>query len=201
MRTKVILNEEEKIIIGNTEFFIVKKEIFSKVQLLFGELAHDKLLNEGWRKILINEDEKNFEPKISKGENYLGLPYLILDYPKKFNEENQFAVRSFFWWGKYFATFLLLSGNDLGKFLPKILSNFSLLKEKDFFISINDDRWIHSIDEDYFASIKNISKNEFETIIKTVGYLKLTTLFPVSDFENAGEYFREQHLFFQKILS
>ena len=201
MRTKVILSEEEKIIIGNTDFFIVKKEIISKVQLLFGELAHDKVLNDGWRKILINEVERIFEPKISKGENYLGLPYLILDYPRKFNEENQFAVRSFFWWGKYFATYLLISGSDLEKFLPKVLANFSLLNEKEFFISTNDDRWIHSVDSDYFTSTKNISKEELETTIRKVGYLKIASLFPLNDFENAFEYFLAKHLFFQKLLS
>lgn len=200
MRTKVILSAKEKINIGNTEFFSVKREIISKVQLILGEVAGDEMLNEGWRKILINEDEKVFEPKISKGENYHGLPYLILDFPKKFNDDNQFAVRNFFWWGKYFATFLLLSGKDLENFLPKISANYSLLQEKDFFISTNDDRWIHSVDEDYYSSIKDFSKEEFETSIRKAGYLKLATHFPISEFENATEYFAKQHLFFQLLL-
>ena len=200
MRTKVILSAKEKINIGNTDFFSVKREIIAKVQLILGEVAGDALLNEGWRKILINEEEKVFEPKISKGENYLGLPYLILDFPKKFNDDHQFAVRSFFWWGKYFATFLLLSGKDLDKFLPKVLSNYSLLQEKEFYVSTNDDRWIHSLDEDYYSPLKSFSKEEFETSIRKSGYLKLATHFPLTEFENATEYFSAQHLFFQQIL-
>ena len=106
MQTKVILSEEEKITIGNTAFFSVKREIISKIITLFGEIGNNKTLNETWRKILVDYDQKTFTPKISKGENYLGLPYLILDFPKKLEDENQFAVRNFFWWGNYFSTFL-----------------------------------------------------------------------------------------------
>ena len=41
-------------------------------------------------------------PKISRGEQYLGLPYVMLDYPRIFSKENVFAIRTFFWWGNYF---------------------------------------------------------------------------------------------------
>ena len=201
MQTKVILSEEEKITIGNTNFFSVKREIISKIANLLGEVGNSKHLIESWKNILANEDEKIFEPKVSKGENYLGLPYLILDFPKKFEDENQFAVRSFFWWGKYFASFLLISGDDLENFLPTILSNYSLLVEYELFVSTNDDRWIHSIDNDYYSEIKNLSKEEFENTIKKMGYLKLATILPLEKIENAGDYFLWKHLFFQKILS
>ena len=116
MQTKVILSEEEKITIGNTNFFSVKREIISKITNLLGEIGNNKMLIESWKNILVNEEEKIFEPKISKGENYLGLPYLILDFPKKFDDENQFAVRSFFWWGKYFATFFYCQEKIWGNF-------------------------------------------------------------------------------------
>ncbi len=201
MQTKVILSEVEKITIGNTSFFSVKREIISKIINLLGEVGNNKQLIDSWKNILVNEEEKLFEPKISKGENYLGLPYLILDFPKKFEEDNQFAVRSFFWWGKYFANFLLLSGNDLKKLLPTILSNYSMLINKEIFVSINDDRWIHSIDTDYYSLTKNLSVDEFENTIKKNGYLKLATILPIADFDIAGDYFVEQHFFFQKLLS
>lgn len=43
-------------------------------------------------------------PKISKGENYLQLPYLILDYPAIFEKNNIFALRTFFWWGNFLVS-------------------------------------------------------------------------------------------------
>ncbi len=201
MQTKVILSIEEKITIGNTNFFSVKREIISKITTMLGEIGNYNLLIESWKNIFENEDEKIFEAKISKGENYLGLPYLILDFPKKFNDNNQFAVRNFFWWGKYFATFLLLSGEDLEKHLPTILSNYTLLVEYELFVSTNDDRWIHSIDNDYYSEIKNLSKEEFENMIKQIGYLKIATILPLKYVKNAGDYFILQHTFFQKLLS
>ena len=32
-------------------------------------------------------------PKISKGENYKGLPYVMLDYPRCFGKTDIFAIR------------------------------------------------------------------------------------------------------------
>ncbi len=200
MQTKVILSNEEKTIIENTIFFSVKRKIFSKITQLMGEVGNDEILTKEWRKILINANEKTLEPKISKGENYLGLPYLLLDFPKKFEGENQFAIRNFFWWGNYFSTFLLLSGEDLKKFLPSILSKYSLLIEKEIFVSTNTNRWIHSINNENYTPIKNLSIIEFEKIINQTGYLKIATILPLKNIDSAHTYFIDSNLFFQKIL-
>ena len=50
-------------------------------------------------------------PKIAKGENYLQLPYVLLDYPRCFDKENIFAIRTMFWWGNFFSITLHLSGS------------------------------------------------------------------------------------------
>lgn len=200
MQTKVILSEEEKITIGNTAFFSVKREIISKIITLFGEIGNNKTLNETWRKILVDYDQKTFTPKISKGENYLGLPYLILDFPKKLEDENQFAVRNFFWWGNYFSTFFILSGKELEMHLPKILSNYKILNDKNFYISTNTDRWIHSVDNDYYKELKNLTISEFEDIISKTGYLKIASILPLYNYEIAYDYFLKQHMIIQNIL-
>src|SRR5688572_33065082 len=50
-------------------------------------------------------------PKISKGENYKGLPYVILDYPRIAKAQDLFFIRSMFWWGQLFSSTLQVSGS------------------------------------------------------------------------------------------
>jgi len=59
-------------------------------------------------------------PKISRGENYLGLPYLVLDYPRLFRPDAVLAIRTFFWWGHFFSSTLQLSGGYKTEFLSRL---------------------------------------------------------------------------------
>jgi|SRR5690554_3520881 len=36
--------------------------------------------------------------KVSKGEKHEGLPFLVLDYPRIFGQEDIFAIRYLVWW-------------------------------------------------------------------------------------------------------
>ena len=67
---------------------------------------------------------KTSTPKISKGENYKDLPYVMLDYPRCFQKEKTIAIRTFFWWGNFFSINLQLSGEYKEQALPSLQSNF-----------------------------------------------------------------------------
>ena len=66
----------------------------------------------------------NSSPKISKGENYKGLPWLVLDYPRYFNKEDIFAIRTLFWWGNFFSITLHISGKYKMRYEKKIIDSF-----------------------------------------------------------------------------
>ena len=55
--------------------------------------------------------------KISKGEN-MGLPWVMLDYPRLFGQEDVLAIRTMFWWGHCFSVTLHLKGRYYGAYLP-----------------------------------------------------------------------------------
>ena len=84
--------------------------------------------------------------KISKGENYLGLPYAILDYPAIFKKENVFAIRTMFWWGNFFSITLHISGRKRMREIniSKLVEN---LREKNFLFCINKKEWEHNFDK------------------------------------------------------
>ena len=79
--TKLHLSKLETELIRNKEWILTKHAIINKVYKLFGEL------NEIYKQISQQEETflpefyKNTRSKISKGENYEGLPYVMLDYP------------------------------------------------------------------------------------------------------------------------
>src|SRR5947209_5415196 len=114
--TNVELSKTEMEIVANSEFILTKNRIIEKVYNLFGSLAENYklVLNEH-----INElpaEVISTTPKIYKGENYLGLPYVMMDYPRLFLKTDIFAIRSLFWWGNFFSITLHLSGKFLADY-------------------------------------------------------------------------------------
>lgn len=82
-------------------------------------------------------------PKISRGENYLGLPWVILDYPRFFGREDVFAIRTMFWWGHAFTVTLHLKGRYLELHLPVIERHWMVLARAGFHVGLSTDEWRH----------------------------------------------------------
>ena len=96
--TKVRLSPEEEALVMRADWILTKNSILQKTMQLFATLQTEQQKwmesnGNSWPVQIINSC-----PKISRGENYLGLPWLMLDYPRMFNKEKVFAVRTFFWW-------------------------------------------------------------------------------------------------------
>lgn len=164
-KAKIHLSKQELELVSNKEWLFTKQLIIDKVYHLFGELHQ--------RYRLIVEEEKQFLPfefqkpggKISKGENYNGLPFLILDYPAMFSKENIFAVRTMFWWGNFFSIALHLSGKNYrdGKNISQWLSFF---QQKNYYISVNENEWEHDFHASNFIDIKAINEKQLKNIVK-----------------------------------
>ena len=81
--TKIRLSAKEAELIANADWILTKNEILKKVKHLLEELMkeqqkHIRSCHGLPAEILVPP------PKISKGENYRGLPYLVLDHPRYF---------------------------------------------------------------------------------------------------------------------
>ncbi|HEX6916286.1 MAG TPA: hypothetical protein VF145_13645, partial [Chitinophagaceae bacterium] len=108
----VKLSKEELDLVTNAGFILTKNRIIGKVYDMFG------LLSETFRQQAAGfpDEMSRAQAKISKGENYLGLPWVMMDYPRLFSKTDVFAVRCFFWWGNFFSITLQLSGKYLGQY-------------------------------------------------------------------------------------
>ena len=115
-----MLSPKELELVNNADWILTKNAVIQKVYLLFGELS------ETYRSALENnpsftpEDIGARSPKISKGEHYEGLPWVMLDHPRNFTGDDSFGIRSFFWWVNFCSITLQLSGRFQEKYATSV---------------------------------------------------------------------------------
>ncbi|OYW81612.1 MAG: hypothetical protein B7Z27_01840 [Sphingobacteriia bacterium 32-37-4] len=122
---KVTLSPKELELVNNADWILTKNHIIQKVNDLFSSLAN------GYRQEYLQHDAFakspvfDIPPKISKGEQYQLLPYLMLDFPRPSID------RYFQLYGKYGV------------------------ETKDWFIGIAQDPWQHHFEKDNYTPIQD----------------------------------------------
>ncbi|MGE5106775.1 MAG: hypothetical protein ACM3H8_04490 [Sphingobacteriales bacterium] len=172
--TKIRLSDFEMDLVQNADWILTKRVIIDKVYDLFGMLAEEyvSLVKKCGDQLPLNIS--SIPPKISKGENYHGLPYVVLDYPRYFEKENSFAVRSFFWWGNFFSSTFLVKGKYKKQFAEKFYDNYSFLSDYNYSICISEDEWDFRFTENNFTPVNKLGTKEWKDIIFRKNFVKLS---------------------------
>lgn len=178
------LSTKELDTVNNSEFIFIKNRIIKNIEEQL-KLSKNRLVKHAdiFDKIL-NQSGETIKSNISKGENYKGLPFVILDYPSIFKKDDIFAYRTMFWWGNYFSSTLHLQGKYLSKFRSKLLSNFNLLLNRDIYICINDTPWEYNFDKDNFIPLEN---NHIE-LLETNNFIKLSKKLPLEEYKSLSQF-------------
>lgn len=177
--SKLTLSAEELQLVTDTGWILTKHVIIQKTSDLFGSLAATyRSLAE---KEKLPSEVFQSAAKISKGENYRQLPYVMLDYPRCFSDENTFAIRTMFWWGNFFSITLQLEGEYKKKFEKSLSANRDLLVKEGFYICINDDRWQHHFEKDNYCALTAFGKEKFTEALLQKKFLKLAVMFPLQN--------------------
>lgn len=172
-------------VLNNTDFFCTKKVILNKVWNALEDCKikiqkEFELIIELKNKYpILNEIDIN-RGKISKGENYKDLPYLVLDFPALFNKKNIFTFRTFFWWGNFWSFTFHIQGDFLNAFKNKIITNYEELVLLDLNICINKTPWEYSKSKENYIDLNKISKSEIENL----QFIKLTKFYPINDIKS-----------------
>jgi len=116
-------------------------------------------------------------PKIARGESYLQLPYMLLDYPRCFDKENVFAVRTMFWWGNFFSCTLHVSGMYKTMFEHAILKNLTILHNTGLYICVNEKEWDHHFETGNYIAIDTLSTDEITAIVNKQHFIKMAAKF------------------------
>jgi len=164
-----MLSAGELAMANDKDFILTKQAVISKAAALFNEQIPVISLN--FREVVSTEGTLiSAVPKISKGENYNGFPYVIMDYPATFSKENIFALRTMFWWGNFISITLHLKGTYKKKYAAKILAN--LKNENDFYISVGEDEWQHHFGDENFKKISPLT-NDLKIQIESRIFFKI----------------------------
>jgi hypothetical protein len=184
---KLQLSKEEMELVTNTEWILTKHRVIKKVYQMFGqinEMMKGEVLHSG---DLFPRNLKYQTGRISKGENYQQLPYVILDYPSSFVKNNIFTVRSMFWWGNFFSITLHLSGYHKTRFINNKPAFLSFLKRSNFFICINEEEWQHHFEEENYALATTITDTVYNQVMKR-DFIKVAKKLPLIHWDSACDF-------------
>lgn len=165
---------------NNAEIILTKNRVSGKIKLLLEDLLLCQI-QAGHNNLIANSSALfSIAPKISKGDNYQGLPYFILDFPRIFKKENICAIRILFWWGNFFSITLHISGIHKKKNISAIIDAFEELAGRNFFIGTDTDQWIHAIDDRAYKPVSSLTSQQFAEYCRQYDHLKIAAKWPLS---------------------
>jgi len=172
-------------LLNNSEWILTKNLIIKKAQRLFEEVQQNIVDYVNAKSGIFPREVLDSSAKISKGENYLGLPWLMLDYPRHFKKENIFAIRTMFWWANFFSTTLHLSGSYSRRFGDTIINKYEDLAKNEFFICVHDEQWHHHLGKENYVAIDELSRAEFSRQITNATFIKIAGKLKLSEWDTA----------------
>ncbi len=181
---KLQLSADAITLINNKEWILTKHQIIKRIYEMFGEINNIMKKEIIYFDHLFPENIKYQGGKISRGENYKLLPYVILDYPSFFWKNNIFAVRTMFWWGNFFSVTLHLSGHHKIKFINNTPSLLSFLKKNDFSICVNEEEWQHHFEEGNYMPATAISGDVYQKSIEQ-SFFKIAKKISLTEWDKA----------------
>jgi hypothetical protein len=192
MDAKIRLSAKEMRMVQDSKIILTKNAILQKVKEMLGDLQEQYHLAAG------EKIGNSASPKISRGENYKGLPWLMLDYPRKFEKGDVRAIRTMFWWGNYFSITLHLSGRSKDFSEPALLDAVSQLKQAGWYICVSDKEWEHDLAKGNYRPIDSLNRRKFEKTIIGKDFVKLSMKIPLKKWEKLSKRFVSR---FSELLS
>jgi hypothetical protein len=169
----------------NTDFLLTKRKLTEQLQ-------HILSLSQQQIKQAIADSKASLPAnclqragKISRGENYRGLPYLILDYPRLLAKNNVFSFRSMFWWGHFFSCTLHLQGQSLQLYRSQLQENIlekATALPADTWICVNNTPWEYHYEPSNYKLLKKALPEELRLLLDRE-FVKLSRKMPLQQYE------------------
>ncbi len=190
-KAKIRLSPAEAELVSNPSWILTKNAILNKVRWMLEDLQAKQQEFIVSNPTYLPAPVRSTTPKISRGENYRGLPYLILDHPRHFHPAGIFAIRTMFWWGNFFSITLHLSGEYKAALEDRINELYPQLRET-FFICINENEWEHHFDKENYKPLAETTEAGFREITDSREFLKLSRRIPLEEWDVVGDLLLEE---------
>ena len=187
-KTKITLSAKELELVCNTDWILTKHIIIEKVIDFFSAMliAMQQKTSEQKNNLPVEVFIK--DPKISRGENYRQLPYVMLDYPRYFEKQDTLAIRTFFWWGNFFSINMQLSGNIKNNVINNLTTNFLHLQQNDYWICVNNNPWQHYFEEDNYLPLQKITMEQFSVMLNRELFIKIGKKISIEHWETVAPF-------------
>lgn len=197
-----ILDESELYLLTNKDIYIKIQSLEAKVTDLFGEIAISiEPIVQNFNSI-IPDELKSKNPKISRGNNYNGLPWTILDYPRNFNKDGVFALRLLCLRGDSFILTLHLNGKYYQNYKNSIFENLDLLQQNQYLITQGNSEWDHIITSENYSEIPSNKKalDEIKNKTELIQYIKFAKAIPFDHWEKLNSIIKTEYTFLLSML-
>jgi hypothetical protein len=191
---------EEIDLMGDGELLLAKRKIISKMADRFS------VVEGKFRQIMLRESGLHLPPdtlvkagKVSRGENYKGLPYLVLDYPRLMTRHDVLNIRLLFWWGHYFTLSLHVAGGFWQEKKPNILKNIGALTFEKIRFQVDGSPWENDIFSGHFQDLNPSDSVQTLSIEKST-FLRLSYHLPLNETPNLDEFATKGFKKFMSIL-
>jgi hypothetical protein len=181
-RSKIHLSPEESALVRDPSWILTKRSVMDKVAQLLADL-YGAYAAHGAQAERLPEELKVRQPKLSRGENYEGLPYMVLDFPAIWSREHVFAVRTLFWWGNYFSLILHLKGRYRDRFGTAVIEAAIAGNGTPFYLAISEKEWAHQIREEDYVLATEINAQQRDGL-EQLSFLKVARVIPLDQWDN-----------------
>lgn len=192
------LSSEERQLLLDERFILTKRSILQKAEGFFGQLSQVFRQHVLERK-MSEETFMQWTPKIARGENYHGLPWVMLDYPRLFTRSDVCAIRCFFWWGRYCSITLQVSGLYQQRFQQRIIDFLQKEKDTGWLFSVGNDPWQHVIDDKHYQSCEHLERLLTEHSSRP--FLKIAKKIPLDKWDELDHFFESNFVALLSILA
>lgn len=176
MTGQIYFNQKEIDYLNDRDFLLTKRKITGKIFDLLARVQEKLIPQLNKHDQLIPAEVLSISGKISKGENYGSLPYLILDCPRFFQKEDVFAIRTMFWWGNYCSNTLHLQGKYLAMYKTNMINNISRLRTMgNYYICINKIPWEYHFEESNYLPINSLSDQDVRDFVQSKNFVKISS--------------------------
>ena len=118
--------------------------------------------------------EGDHRSKISSGENFKGLPYVVLDFPTRIFNRMIFLRSGHYSGGAIIsARRLQLKGRYKERYAENLKKNLTRIKGKDFYFSISSHEWAHQVNAEHYIRLDDLEQSVIEEMVIERPFLKL----------------------------
>ena len=168
------LTEREIEILHDTEFLKLKISVLRKFWNLLDDTRYKLLEDIKTYNYPFPERTDVKTGKISRGEFYKQLPYMVLDFPKLMKQDSILAIRTMFWWGNFFSCTMHLQGFALENYRKVILNHIEKIKSQNFYVCVNSTPWEYHFGEDNYQYTPDLNDDTLRNIVEKGDFIKLS---------------------------